>query len=318
MNVTESTTRRSFVLGAAGLAVAGPSLGRAAQEEPQTPPAEKMLPTIDFGNTGRLLPRLGLGTYFLSTLPDAEKGIAVVRRAIEVGVRYFDTAPSYSGGKAEERVGIALEGEKREDFFIATKTLQRSADGARREIEESLKRLKTDYVDSLQLHAIKEDYQKLFGDNDLIAGLTRAKEEGLIRHLGITAHLNPTYLIEACKQHDFFSALVPVNPIDTKRHSFIRQFLPFAIKQNIAVVAMKIYAAGVLLRTLTVDECVHYALSQPGVDIIVPGCQEISHVEGAYAATLSCEPLSQEAQLALEEKAGPHEGKSSEWYKDTK
>jgi aryl-alcohol dehydrogenase-like predicted oxidoreductase len=315
--MTHQPTRRSFVLSAAGLAAAGPALAHAALDEPKLEPVEQALPLVDFGDSGRSLPRLGLGTYFLSTLPEADKGVAVIRRALELGVRYLDTAPSYRAGKAEQRVGIALEDQQREEFFIASKTLERSADGARRELEESLKRLQTDYVDSLQIHAVHDDVRTLFGDSAVIAGLTKAKEEGLIRHLGITAHFNPTYLIEACKQHDFFNVLIPINPIDTKRHSFVRQFLPFAIERGLAVVAMKIYAGGGLLRNLSVDECVHYALSQPGVDLIVPGCQEIEHVEEAHAAVLSYEKLSPEAQLALEDKAGPHEGKSSEWYKDT-
>lgn len=315
MTPQHPVTRRAFLAGSAGLA-AGPLLARAwaAAEEP--PAAQATLPMIEFGSSGRMLPRLGLGTAPVGTLASDDEGVAVVNAAIECGVRYFDTAPSYSRGRAEERLGVALRGRKREDYFVATKTLARDADGARREVEQSLKRLGTDYLDSIQIHAVAGDVERLFGDNAVLAGLTRAHDEGLVRHIGITGHFNPKPLIEACRRHPFFHVLIPINPLDTKRHSFTRQFLPFAIEHKVAVVAMKIYADGRLLNRLSVDECVHYALSQKGVDVIVPGCRTIGHVEEAYAAAMSFEPLSPEVQQELEERAGPHEGRSSEWYKD--
>ncbi len=167
------------------------------------------------------------------------------------------------------------------------------------------------------MHALRDDVETLFGDRAVLAGLAKAKEEGLARHIGITAHFNPKYLIEACQRCDIFNVLVPINPLDTKRQSFVRQFLPVAIRHNIAVIAMKVYAGGGLLQKLSVPQCVHYALSQPGVDVIVPGCQTVQHVEEAHAAAVAFEPLSAEAQQALEDKAGPHEGRESEWYKDT-
>lgn len=315
-HMMQYTTRRRFLLTTTGLALS-PALARGAHGEGARQDGKRMLPTVEFGSSGRSLPRLGLGTYPLGTLPDEDAGVAVIDRAITLGARYLDTAPSYSRGRAEERIGIALTDRPREDFFIATKTLARDADGARRELEASLRRLKTDYVDSIQVHALRNDVETLFGEDAVLAGLTKTKEEGLAKHIGITAHFNPKYLLEACRRHDVFNVLMPVNPLDTKHNSFIRRFLPFAIDNGIAVVAMKVYAGGGLLAKLSVDECVHYALSQEGVDVIVPGCKSVQHVEEAYAATMSYEPLSAETQRSLEEKAGPHEGRSSEWYKDT-
>ncbi len=280
------------------------------------------LPLVQLPGTDRTLPRLGFGGYPVSRGRDEEKAVDVIAHAVKIGIRYFDTAPSYGNGTSEKRIGIALKqsGVKRADFFIATKTLARKADGARRELEESLKRLQMEYVDSIQVHAVSNDYETVFTDDSVLNGLEKAKEEGLVRHIGFTVHTNPQYAIECMERYSFDTALVPINPIDTKYLSFTRKFLPVAIEKKIGVVAMKVYAGGSLLKAkkATAGELLQYALSQPGVHIVVPGCERVEHIDEAFhAASGFNDPLEPKEIAAIEEKIGPHKGRDSEWYKET-
>lgn len=278
------------------------------------------LPMVQLGETGRSLPRLGLGGYPIVRQPTDEAGAAVVRRAIELGVRYLDTAPSYGDGTSERRIGLAIRDVDRDSLYIATKTLERSADGARRELERSLELLGTEYVDSVQVHEVHDDVGRIFEKGAVVKALEKARDEGLIRHIGVTVHRNPRYALAALERYPFATALVPVNPLDVQHLSFIRELLPVAKSKGVGVIAMKVYAGGGLLKArsgpLTVEECLGYALSQDGVAIAIPGCQTVSHVEEAFAAVRDFEPQSDDVQREMEKKVGEHQGRSSEWYKE--
>lgn len=313
----ERIDRRQLLRLGVGAAAAG-AIARLAesQEKPASGPA-KELPSAALGGTKRRLPRLGLGCFPLSTLAAEEPAVAVVRRALELGVRYFDTAPSYGNGSSERRVGAAIHGFDRASLYLATKTLARDADGARRELEESLKRLGVSFVDAIQVHEVHEDWESLFRKGGVVEGLEKAREEGLARFLGLTGHRDPAFVAKAIERHPFATALVPVNPIDPQHRSFVRDFLPAAAKRGVAVVAMKIFAGGKLLseKRATAAELVGYALAQPQVSVIVPGCASVAELEEAHAAALAPLPGA-EALAALEKKVGEHRGKDSEWYKN--
>lgn len=285
-------------------------------------PTPDKLPVIKLGRTGRIIPRLGFGGFAACSIKSPEDAVKIISKAIELGVRYFDTAPSYCIGESEKRIGKALNesGIARENFYVATKTIIRDADGARRELEESLTRLNMEYVDSVQIHSVHKDYQSMFGENAVIKGLEKAKAEGLIKHIGITAHANPSYLIKAVRKYEFDTALVPVNPWDTKHMSFVNEFLPVAVELGIAVIAMKVYAGGALFKDkdkFQPEELLQYALSQPGVAVIVPGCDKIEYMQQAYKAVSEYKTvMSDELQAELIERTGGHLGKKTEWYKD--
>jgi aryl-alcohol dehydrogenase-like predicted oxidoreductase len=231
-------------------------------------------------------------------------------------VRYLDTAPSYSRGRAERRVGAAVAGcgVDRGEFFIATKTQRRDGAGARRELEESLKRLGMDYVDALQVHEVHGDVDRLFGAGAVVPELEKARDEGLIRHIGVTGHRDPGYLVEAVLRYEFATALVPVNPLDVKHLSFIRDFLPVAAQRRTAVIAMKVFAGGRMLADgeFTAGELLRYALSTPPVAAAVPGCETVSHVEEAHAAVSGFKALTAQERASLEARAGAHRGKESD------
>jgi aryl-alcohol dehydrogenase-like predicted oxidoreductase len=310
----DSLSRRSF-LALSSAALAFPARLVIGSSEPGEPsPSIAPLPTVTLGRTGRTVPRLGFGGAPIGRLSSARDAVEVVKAAVRFGVRYLDTAP-----RSEQRIGAALAacGVDRSELFIATKTLRRDGSGARRELEESLERLGTDYVDALQVHEVHDDVDNVFGEGAVLEALQKAKEEGLIRHIGITCHRSPAYIVEAVRRYDFDVALVPVNPLDVKHLSFVQEFLPLAAEKGTAVIAMKVYGGGSLLDDdrFTAGELLRYALSTPQVDVAVPGCDEIAHVAEAHAAVSGFKTLAPEELAALEERAGAHRGKKSEWYK---
>ncbi len=323
--------RRGFLKAGAALGASMIALNAKApgQEAPPSAPAvpkapAKPLPAVkgalelrELGRSGRKLPRLGLGTAPIGVLEDEAQAIATIERAHQAGVRYFDTAPSYNDGRAERRVGAALKGAKREELWIATKTLERGADGARRELEASLKRLQLDYVDSVQVHAVSGlDFMKR--EDSVLAGLQKAIEEKLVRAIGITSHCDPKWLMEAVGRFPFTTALCPVNAIDPQHKSFARQLLPRAAEAGVAVIAMKVFAAGRLIhRTeLTASDCLTWTLAQPQVSVIIPGCDHPDQVDAAYSVAAGYVAPSAEELAKIEARAGKHQGKESEWYKD--
>jgi aryl-alcohol dehydrogenase-like predicted oxidoreductase len=245
-------TRREFLVAASTAAAGGAWARQAAGGQDAAgqvaPHQTRSLPTVALGSTGRIVPRLGLGTAPVARLESEEQAIAILRRAFDLGVRYLDTAPSYSRGRSETLIGLALEGYDRSEFFIATKTLYRNGDEARRDVEGSLRRLKVEYVDSVQAHAVSGDVDALFGPQAVLKGLEKARGENLVRHIGVTGHANPKYLIDAIRRYPFATVLVPVNPMDASYLSFGRELLPVARERKIPVIAMKVFADGALLR----------------------------------------------------------------------
>ncbi len=166
-------SRRSFLaLSSAALALPA-RIARGSAGQDASPASVAPLPTVTLGRTGRVVPRLGFGGAPIGRMHSARDAVEVVQAAVRLGVRYLDTAPTYSRGRSEKRIGAALAacGVGRSDFFIATKTQRRDGDGARRELEESLERLGVDYVDALQVHEVHDDVESLFGKGAVLTAL---------------------------------------------------------------------------------------------------------------------------------------------------
>lgn len=314
------STRRELLLLAGSLLVARRARAQVTDEpRAQDTIALADLPRRELGKTGRTLPILGLGCYPLGALADEADAVAVVRHALANGARYFDTAPSYGDGASERRVGKGLKEHAREELYVATKTLERDGDKALAELERSLERLGMEYVDCVQVHEVRsdEDVDAVLADGGVVKALESAREKKKLRHIGITAHRDPEVLVKACERYAFATALVPVNPIDVKHRSFVKDFLPTARAKELGVIAMKIYAGGALLaepRKVTPGELVRFALAQDGVTLAVPGAESIAQWDEArYAAA---QPLpDEEEQRRIIEAVGAHQGSKSEWYK---
>lgn len=166
-----------------------------------------------------------------------EDANAYVKEAYEAGITYFDVAPSY--GNAEVRLGPALK-PYRKDVFLACKTMERSAAGAEKELKQSLKNLETDYFDLYQLHAVfdLEDVEKIFAEDGAMSYYLKAKEEGLIKHIGFSAHSTEAALA-LMDRYDFDSILFPFNFVSLMKNGYGDYVLKKAKEKNMAVLGIK-------------------------------------------------------------------------------
>lgn len=258
------------------------------------------LPTRPFGRSGIPLPVLGLGGQSLiQRAKDETQAIELIQEAIRLGVRYIDTAPIY--GESEIRIGIAVQGQ-RENVFLATKTLYRTAYAARRSFERSLSRLQTSYVDSLQLHCLMHpsEVTTIFGKRGVLSFAEKLKEEGLVRHIGITGHYQPDILSDMLRRYPFDSVLIPVNVADPRNLSFIEDTLHVAQDTQTSVVAMKVMGAGLLThRGVDAPMLLKYALSCP-VSVALVSCRHLRDLHQNIQTTLDFRPMSPEELSTIE------------------
>ena len=194
------------------------------------------------------LSKIGLGGMTLVNMaPDAVHRI--IEEALERGVNYFDVAPFYGDGEAEQKMGVALS-PHREHVFLACKTLERSAGGAKMELEQSLRRLKTDHFDLYQFHAVSDvdEVDEIFSPGGAMETFQEAKRQGKIRYIGFSAHSSDAALA-MLDRYPFDSILFPVNYICYARGDFGPQVLAKATEQGVACLAIKALAHGAWRKT---------------------------------------------------------------------
>ncbi|MBE3584062.1 MAG: aldo/keto reductase [Limnochordaceae bacterium] len=191
------------------------------------------------GKTGETLSIVGMGGIVVMNVSQEEAN-RTVAEAVDRGVNYFDVAPSY--GNAQERLGPALQ-PYRDQVFLACKTAERTAAGARRELEESLRQLRTDHFDLYQLHAMtsQEDFDRATGPDGALSALVAARQEGLVRYLGFSAHSVSTAL-KLMDAFDFDTILFPVNWVNFFNENFGPQVLARAVEKGLGRLALKAMA----------------------------------------------------------------------------
>jgi predicted aldo/keto reductase-like oxidoreductase len=184
---------------------------------------------------------VGAGALMLCGLAQKEAD-RLVSESVALGIDYFDAAPSYGSGEAEEKLGHALQ-PHRDRVFLAGKTLQRSAAAARADLEQSLRRLRTATLDLYQFHAVNttDDLARIFATDGALSALIRAQREGLIRHIGFSSHSVPLALA-MMERFKFDSILFPVNFVCYERGNFGAQVIKNAHRLGIARVALKALA----------------------------------------------------------------------------
>jgi predicted aldo/keto reductase-like oxidoreductase len=260
------------------------------------------LPRRPLGRAGIPITLFGLGGEgILRTHGETKAAARVINRALDNGVNHCDTAPAYASSM--DYYGAAL-GERRRDIFLASKTAIRTRDGSLKLLDDSLKRLRTDHLDLWQLHDLRTqaDLKEIFGKGGALEALVQARNDGRVRHLGLTGHHDPLILLEAMKRFAFDTVLVALNAADVHRSSFIKTVLPEAVRQNMAVIGMKVCAQGALLDTLTMDECVGYTLSLPGVSHVIIGCKTEAEVDDNARIVRQLKPMNETTMQALEER----------------
>jgi len=233
-------TRRTFIK-TTGTALALASVGVLDNNGIKKMVKDKEMPKRELGKTGEKLSIIGFGGIVVCGVDQPEANIRV-REAIDRGINYFDVAPSYCEGQAEERLGPALE-EFRKDVFLACKTARRDKEGAVAELHQSLKRLKTDYFDLYQLHAMtsEEDFQKAMGPDGAIEAFLEAKKQGLIRYIGFSAH-SAEIALKLMDAFEFDSVLFPINWVCYFNGNFGPQVVEKAKEKGIGRLALKAMA----------------------------------------------------------------------------
>jgi predicted aldo/keto reductase-like oxidoreductase len=265
-------------------------------------PGQLQLPTRPLGPTGHHATLFALGGEgVLRTHGYVDEAVAVIHRALDLGVNYCDTAPAYAGSM--DYYGAAL-GDRRREIFLASKTHDRTRDGSLRLLDDSLRRLATDYLDLWQLHDLRtqHDLAAIFSRGGALEALLAARDDGRVRHLGITGHHDPAILLEAMRRFDFDTVLVALNAADVHRLPFATTVLPEAARRNMGVIGMKVYGAGQLVgrSRLTPAEAMQYVLSLSGVSTVVIGCRTPEEVEENARIARESRPLTEDAMRTLE------------------
>lgn len=255
------------------------------------------------GRSGERVSAIGLGGWHIGLPKVSEKlSLTIIRSAIDNGITFLDNSWDYNDGASERRMGKALQNGYRNRVFLMTKIDGRSKSEAQRQLDQSLKRLKTDCIDLVQHHEVLryEDPHRIFDKDGANAALLSARKAGKLRFIGFTGHKDPhihLHTLEVAKARDFvFDAVqLPLNVMDAHYRSFARLVVPELVRDGIGVLGMKSLANGIILRskTVTATECLHYALSLP-TSVVITGIDSLKILKQAIDAAETFRPLSDE------------------------
>jgi aryl-alcohol dehydrogenase-like predicted oxidoreductase len=262
------------------------------------------LPRIELGKTGIKLSRLALGGFHQVEI-SSEVVHKVIDAYLEVGGNYIETARDYGSGASEEKIGKALLG-RRDQVFLCSKSGDRTSDGIRKDIETSLKLLQTDHIEFYYLHGVSstEDLNSITAPKGALAGLLKAKEEGLITGIGLSSHRIPIYIEAIRKQLPLSIILVWCNYLEDLYLPEIRnELFPLAKEKGIGITGMKPLADGFLYRS--VKNAMQYALGT-GAEVVVSGMNSPDHVY--QAADAICKGQADGKQIAKILKDAPELG----------
>jgi aryl-alcohol dehydrogenase-like predicted oxidoreductase len=268
------------------------------------------------GSTGEEVTLIGLGGEgILRTTGYERHAVKLINHAIDLGVRYFESARAYSG--SEQYYGAALRN-RRKEIFLASKSHARDKRGALMHLSETLSNMKTDYLDLWQVHDVrtKEDIAAIFGPGGSIEAFHDAKASGLVRFLGITGHHDPIILRKCVELFDFDTVLMPVNPAEPSYNSFIQSVLPMAQTKGMGIIGMKVYLRGMATQLPWYESMkpfLYYALSQP-ISTAVIGCDDLQQLEENVALASMFGPMDPEESRSLTDKVRPF-ARSLMYYK---
>src|SRR5438270_6313044 len=237
------------------------------------------IPQRVLGKTGQSLTIIGQAGGRFPNI-SFEQAKAVTLRAYELGINYFDNARIYWNGKSEEVYGTVL-APFRKDIFLTTKSPERTRAGAERDLNLSLRTLKTDHVDLWQIHQVSEmsEVDQIFAPGGAIEAFEAAKKAGKCRFIGFTGHHDPKFHLAMLKHYEKDDTiLMPLHAADPAYLSFERDVLPIAVKRGMGIQGMKSTANAKLLKAITVKDCLSYALSLP-IHCVALGCTKVAEME---------------------------------------
>ena len=309
--------RRSFlkVLAAATAGILVPVRSINGRESLPSDRFGELLPLRTLGATNEKVTMLGLGGAHIARMED-KSSERVIEAAMEGGIRFFDNAEAYGRGLAEERYGKYLIPKYRDVAFIMTKSRAKDGKTAQEHLEQSLKRLKTDYIDLWQIHALTsvEDVDARIAD-DMLEVFRRARESGKVRYIGFTGHtdyrahqhmLASTDLMQTCQ--------MPINCFDPSYKSFIRNVLPSLVENKVAVLAMKSLSNGgffggsrhyesgddprIIPQYASIKEALSFVWSLP-VSVLITGALDVEMLNEKIALAKSFKAMTAEERSEL-------------------
>lgn len=242
------------------------------------------------GKTGADVSIIGLGGSHIGfdNITDDE-AIRIMRKAIDEGITFFDNNWGYHNGRSEERMGEALQDGYRDKVFLMTKT------DALKQLVESLKRLKTDYVDLWQIHEIiyENDPDLISRPGGVLEALDEAKRSGKIRFAGFTGHKDPALHLRTLDLYPFDTVQMPVNVMDAHFRSFQKEVLPVLVERDIGVIAMKSFGDPHVLKSglVTPEEALRYVLTMP-VSTVVTGIDSMDVLDQNIQIARNFQPMS--------------------------
>ena len=235
------------------------------------------------GKSGLKISRLGLGGIPIQRI-DAEGARALIGELVEAGVNFIDTARGYT--VSEEYLGYALEG-VREKFVIATKSTARTKEAMAKDIDTSLEKLRTNYIDLYQMHnPSAKELEVATAPGGALEALVEARAAGKIGHIGITLH--SLELFERAVELDWVETVMfPYNIVETQGEALIAK----CAERNIGFICMKPLAGGAIEDA----ECaMRFVASNPAVTVIIPGMADAEEIKKNAAAIANTAPLSDE------------------------
>ena len=274
------------------------------------------------GRTGEIVSAIGLGGFHIgkSALSD-DAAVKLMHQAIDRGITFMDNCWDYIEGRSELRMGVALDqAGYRDRVYLMSKMDGRSKEEAAKQIDTSLKRLRTDRIDLVQHHEILryDDPDRIFCEGGAMEAFVEAQKAGKIRHIGFTGHKDPRIhlqMLEVAAERGFhFDAVqMPLNVMDAHFRSFAHGVLPYLVEHDIAVLGMKSFADGVLLKSdapLKPIEYLHYALNLP-TSVVITGMQSQRDLDQAFEAVATFKPMDKAMVAELLSRSKPYatEGK---------
>jgi predicted aldo/keto reductase-like oxidoreductase len=294
--------RRDFIKTAAATALVM-SLGKRIAAA-----ATGSMPYRVLGASGEKVSLLGIGgSHIAKRWVSEEVGVQIVRSALDAGVNFLDNGSSYNGGMSEERMGRALKDGYRAKAFLMTKINGRTAEAATAELDQSLRRMKVDHVDLIQMHDIHrmDEPEQVFGEGGAIEALLAAKKAGKVRYIGFTGHKSPDihlHMLDVAEQHNFVfnSVQMPLNLMDAHFNSFGQKVLPVLVKKNIGVLGMKSMGDKSILQSNTVTpvECLKFAMNLP-VSVCIAGCDSMEILNQGLSVATNFQQLSEGEVTAM-------------------
>jgi len=263
-----------------------------------------VLSTTSFGITNQQVTVVGLGGEgVLRTFGRRDQAAEVIHEALDRGIKYFDSARVYSD--SEVYYG-SVWGEKKDarlKIFQTSKSASRDKKGALADLEQTLDRLKTDYLDLWQIHDVRteEEIQEIAGPGGALEAFVGARLSGKVRYIGVTGHHDPRVLTRAVREWPVDSVMIPVNPVETLLGGFLTLTLPVAKEKGIAIIGMKILGGSHYLISqlgINPESLIRYALSYD-ITVAIVGCSTPGEVRTLAEEGSNPSPMTEKERSAL-------------------